>query len=146
MARSYKEFEPSFDEKQEDGCVTVVISLPEFKKDQLRIQLDNYGNMKISGERQIDSNKWNRFRKYIRVPKDCILSKISAKFENGALYVTMPKTTTQARWSTLGRRGFLFGLNMPKKMVVGVVIGTVVVVALGIYVAYNVRSQERNVD
>ncbi|XP_058106755.1 inactive protein RESTRICTED TEV MOVEMENT 2-like [Magnolia sinica] len=130
--RSYEDFQPLFDWKQEDGFDTLAINLPGFKKEQLIVQFLSHGKIEISGERQIDGNKWSRFHKDFHLPENCNQSKIIAKFENGTLNVTMPRTATQVCSSTLewckpGGGGFFFGL--------GVVVVTLVGVALGIYVA-----------
>ncbi|XP_058106757.1 inactive protein RESTRICTED TEV MOVEMENT 2-like [Magnolia sinica] len=146
--RSHEDFQPLFDWKREDGFDTLAINLPGFKKEQLRIQALSCGKMKISGERQIDGNKWSRFQKDFHVPENCNQCEISAKFENGTLNMTMPRTATQVCWSTLecckpGGGGFFFGLNMSRKVVLGMVVVSLVGVALGIYVACNVRCVGR---
>ncbi|XP_058106759.1 18.3 kDa class I heat shock protein-like [Magnolia sinica] len=151
MARSYEDIQPLFDWKREDGSDTLLISLPGFKKDQLKVNLDRYGMMKISGERQIDGNQWSRFSKNFDVPENCIQNKICASFEKGYLRLNMPKTATQAQhtWCSTPESckcsggGFFFGLNMSRKMVVGVVVATLVGVVLGICVACNVRCLGR---
>ena len=67
-----------------------------FKKEQLRVQVDNYGNLRTSGERPLNGNRWCRFRKEFRVPDNCNASEIRAKFENGILSITLPKLITEA--------------------------------------------------
>ena len=67
-----------------------------FKKEQLRVQLDNYGKLSISGERPLNGNRWRRFRKEVPVPDNCNASEIRAKFENGILTITLPKLITEA--------------------------------------------------
>lgn len=65
-----------------------------FKKEYLKVQIDNHGNVKISGARPLqplDASKWSRFRKDFKVPTKCDASSIRAKFENGSLSVFMPK-------------------------------------------------------
>lgn len=51
--------------------------------------------MKISGERPLEENRWCRFRKDFRIPKNCNVNDVHAKFVSGLLYVVMPKTITQ---------------------------------------------------
>ncbi|XP_058105809.1 inactive protein RESTRICTED TEV MOVEMENT 2-like [Magnolia sinica] len=260
MARSYEDFQPSFDWKQEDGSDILVVNLPGFKKEQLKVQLNNLGKLTVNGERPVGSNKWSRFRKDFQVPENSNVNEIRARYENGALYVTMPKLAARARkqaqpvtgkepmegpktadrpkptkdlqgdastvdaekksngktsdammekrpsgkskvfeevdlgpgkttngpmdagkrtdvtkekeeekkpidapktadgsteaepstWRYMpeswkrGGGSYVYGLNRPKKMVVGVVVAIVALVALGIYVAFNLRSQEEN--
>lgn len=82
------------------------ISTSGFIKEQLRVQLENKGVLKVSGERPIQGNKWSRFRKEFRVPDHCDVTHIRATFDNGALYITMPKTNltspqpTKPTWTT----------------------------------------------
>ncbi|KAJ8621865.1 hypothetical protein MRB53_030394 [Persea americana] len=91
--RSYEDFQPSSDWYREDKSDTLVVRLPGFVKEQLRVQLHNNGVLKISGERPIQGNKWTRFRKDFLVPDHCDRTQIRAKFETRALYITMPKTS-----------------------------------------------------
>lgn len=62
-----------------------------FKKDQIRILIDNYGKLRVSGERPVGENKWIRFRKDFQTPEKCNTTDIRAKFENGHVYITLPK-------------------------------------------------------
>lgn len=143
----------------------------------MRVQVDNNNNLKVSGERLIDgtSNKWSRFRKEFRVPNDCNLNAITAKFENATLYLIMPKdtsntlpigeaTTALEKKKSQGGSGFLPGTSeatsgscswfkrggglmsgMQKKRVL-VVSVLVVVVAVGVYAAYKHLYPEENED
>ncbi|KAF0914616.1 hypothetical protein E2562_030682 [Oryza meyeriana var. granulata] len=63
------------------------------KKEQLRVQLDNHGKLRISGERQVSGNQWKCFRKEFQVPEDCNAGDIRARFDSkdGVLHITMPK-------------------------------------------------------
>ncbi|XP_010917853.1 uncharacterized protein [Elaeis guineensis] len=93
--RLYQDFVPSHELVPVEGIDTLVVKLPEFKKDQIRIQLDNFGNLRISGERPLADNQWSRFLKLFQVPEDCNVTEIQAKFENGSLYVKLPKLITE---------------------------------------------------
>ncbi|PIA59809.1 hypothetical protein AQUCO_00400592v1 [Aquilegia coerulea] len=89
--RSYEDFEPSSNWVKEEYVDTLVIHLPGFKKEDLRVQIDSHANLKISGERQLEDNRWSRFRKEFRAPKNCNTNEITAKFVGGLLYVKFPK-------------------------------------------------------
>lgn len=65
-----------------------------FKKEQLKVQLDNYGNLKVTGERVLFPNRISRFRRDFRVPDNSSTDEIRAKFEDGLLYVIIPKLDT----------------------------------------------------
>lgn len=92
--RSYQDFVPPSDWIREQGFDKLVMELPGFRKEQLKIQLDNFGNLRTTGERPLNGNRWQRFRKEFRIPDNCNANEIRAKFENGVLTVTLPKLTT----------------------------------------------------
>jgi hypothetical protein len=72
---------------------------PGFKKEQLRVQIDNFGRFRISGERPLraDSNRWRCFSKDFHVPDGCNAGAISARLEkSGALLITMPRLSPPA--------------------------------------------------
>lgn len=90
-ATNISTFEPASDLIQEDDCNTLLLYLPGFTKDQLRVQLTRTRVMKISGARPLGKNV-SSFQKDFPVPENCDTSKITAKFEDGILYVRQPKT------------------------------------------------------
>lgn len=92
-ARVYHDFEPSMEWVPEDDSDTLLVYLPGFAKEQLRVQL-RARNLIISGERKLQDNTWSRFRVEFPVSANCDLNKISAKFEGNILYVRQPKVIT----------------------------------------------------
>ncbi|KAI3743360.1 hypothetical protein L1987_61067 [Smallanthus sonchifolius] len=88
---SYDEFEPLCTWQREDGQDILVIHLPEFKKEQLRIQISNSGILKITGENAVEGKKRSRFLKEVKVTKDYDSSNIHAKFSQGRLRIALPK-------------------------------------------------------
>ncbi|EYU46130.1 hypothetical protein ABFS82_04G070900 [Erythranthe guttata] len=89
-------FEPSFDWVREEECDTLLIYLPGFTKEQLRVQLTRTRILKISGARPLGDNKWSSFHKDFDVSENCDTNKITAKFEEGILYVRQPKVIVPA--------------------------------------------------
>ncbi|KAL3828645.1 hypothetical protein ACJIZ3_017447 [Penstemon smallii] len=87
---------PSSDLIQEEECDTLLLHLPGFKKEELRVQLNKSGVLNISGKRPVGYNKWSSFEKIFNVSSNCDKSKISAKFENDTLYVKQPKLIVPA--------------------------------------------------
>jgi len=63
----------------------------DFKKDQLRVQVNNLGVLKVSGARSIDGGCMSRFLKETKIPQVCDISDIRARFINGRLHILMPK-------------------------------------------------------
>ncbi|XP_017698184.2 inactive protein RESTRICTED TEV MOVEMENT 2-like [Phoenix dactylifera] len=94
--RVYEDFVPSHELIREEGANTLVVDLPEFNKEQIRVQLDNFGNLRISGERPLADNRWSRFRKNFKIPEDSNASEIRARFEKGRLYVKLARLITEA--------------------------------------------------
>ncbi|KAK3043191.1 hypothetical protein RJ639_001624 [Escallonia herrerae] len=88
---SYDDFEPFCNWRHEEARETLVVHLPEFKKEQLKVNISNTGILRITGERNVDATKRSRFYKELKTPKDCISNDIHAKFVNGLLYIVMPK-------------------------------------------------------
>ena len=62
----------------------------------MRVQLNNRGILSISGEQSLDNAKISRFRKEIKVSKDCKADQIRAKFTGSILYITLPKLSTES--------------------------------------------------
>lgn len=59
----------------------------------MRVQLDNNRNLKVSGERPLDNNRTFRFNKEVQIPENCDINDLRARFEQGILYISMPKTS-----------------------------------------------------
>ncbi|TMW84440.1 hypothetical protein EJD97_025195 [Solanum chilense] len=93
----YEDFVPSTKLVQEEHLDTLHLTLQGFKKEELRVELNKTGTLKISGQRPVGkSNKWRRFQKEFPVAVNCDRSKISAKLENGILHVIQPKMKTSS--------------------------------------------------
>nr|GMD12813.1 inactive protein RESTRICTED TEV MOVEMENT 2-like [Ipomoea batatas] len=63
---NYEDFDPDYDQVQEPQVDTLLIYLPDFRKEQIRVQLTGTGILKISGQRRLEGNKWKRF--FERIP------------------------------------------------------------------------------
>ncbi|CAI9097494.1 OLC1v1033933C1 [Oldenlandia corymbosa var. corymbosa] len=87
----YEEFEPFCRWQREEARDTLIIDLPDFKKEQLRVHINNRGILKISGERSVDATKRAKFYKEVVVPKNCNTNGIQAKFASNHLHIIMPK-------------------------------------------------------
>ncbi|EEF46515.1 small heat-shock protein, putative [Ricinus communis] len=94
--RVYEDLEPIMAwERDHPTADTLVIYLPGFRKEQLKVQVTTSRFLRVSGERLVSGNKWIRFRKEILIPSNYETNEISAKFEKGALYVKHPKIIVQ---------------------------------------------------
>ncbi|KAJ4979144.1 hypothetical protein NE237_009924 [Protea cynaroides] len=92
--RSYLDFNPTSKWIREEDSDTLIIHLPGFKKEAIKVQRDALGNLKITGERYIGDNTWNRFVQDVQVPANYDFNRFLASFENGELQILMPKIIT----------------------------------------------------
>ncbi|XP_059281394.1 inactive protein RESTRICTED TEV MOVEMENT 2-like [Lycium ferocissimum] len=89
-SRIYEDFVPSSEVVHGKDYDTLLLNLPGFKKEEVKVQLcKSTGILKISGQRPV--NKLLSFQKEIPVSTNCDKSKISAKLVNGILYIKHPK-------------------------------------------------------
>ncbi|XP_057501835.1 uncharacterized protein LOC130785698 isoform X1 [Actinidia eriantha] len=93
----YEEFSPISEWKQEPESQILIVYLPGFKREQIKISTEGTATMRIRGERAIGFNKWSRFQEVYRIPEDCSIRGIHDKFEGGTLTITMPKKTSLAQ-------------------------------------------------
>ncbi|CAN1251648.1 Inactive protein RESTRICTED TEV MOVEMENT 2 [Linum perenne] len=92
--RSYEDFEPTTEWKREPSADTLLVYLPGFRKDQLKVQVTSSRQLRITGERPSganNSNKWSRFKKEMPIGANYEANEIGARFDKGVLYVKHPK-------------------------------------------------------
>ncbi|PSS01667.1 Protein RESTRICTED TEV MOVEMENT like [Actinidia chinensis var. chinensis] len=94
--QSYEDFEPFCNWIHDEKYETLVLHLPAFKKEQLKVKIINLRTLKIFGERPLDATKRSRFYKETAIPKDCNVKEIHAKFVGGLLHIVMPKKVSLA--------------------------------------------------
>ncbi|WCJ19154.1 Inactive protein RESTRICTED TEV MOVEMENT 2 [Euphorbia peplus] len=94
IAIQYEDFSPSFQWKEEQASNLLLIHLPEFQKEEMKITyVHSSGIIRVTGEHPISNNKWRRFNKAFPVPENCNVQKIQAKFQSPTLTITLPKIT-----------------------------------------------------
>ncbi|CAN0923342.1 Inactive protein RESTRICTED TEV MOVEMENT 2 [Linum grandiflorum] len=90
--RSYEDFEPTTEWKREPNADTLLVYLPGFRKDQLKVQVTSSRQLRITGERPSgNNNKWSRFKKEMPIGSNYEANEIGARFDKGVLYVKHPK-------------------------------------------------------
>lgn len=62
-----------------------------FKREEIRVLVDNHGHLRTRGERPVAGTKWARFQKDFKLPDNCNVDGIRAKFESETLTITLPK-------------------------------------------------------
>ncbi|KAI3454629.1 hypothetical protein Pfo_011292 [Paulownia fortunei] len=79
---------------EDTDCHCLLIDLPGFKKEEVRIRADNNGHVIVRGERQANNNKIIHFEQSFKVPAGCNIEETRATFEDEIFYVTVPKKVT----------------------------------------------------
>nr|KYP71066.1 hypothetical protein KK1_010309 [Cajanus cajan] len=87
----FENFVPPSDWDRKKESDTLILMLPGFRKEQLKVQVSSKRVLKLSGERKISENKSRRFNKEEDLQAYHDTSGITAKFEAGMLYVKIPK-------------------------------------------------------
>lgn len=92
---------PQVDITEDDKEYLVKADLPEMKKDEIKVNVEN-GVLSISGERKTEKEEKNKkfhrveraygsFGRTFTVPEDADAMKIAAEFKDGVLKVRLPK-------------------------------------------------------
>ncbi|KAF3956848.1 hypothetical protein CMV_018075 [Castanea mollissima] len=88
----YENFQPISERKEDEGSTILLVHLPGFVKDRIRIIYHTVArNVRVQGERPLGDNRWSRFNETFPVPENCDVDKIHGKFYQGILTVKMPK-------------------------------------------------------
>ncbi|XP_010535767.1 PREDICTED: 23.2 kDa heat shock protein [Tarenaya hassleriana] len=93
--RIYQDFDPITGWTSEPGVEILVVHLPGFHKEQLKVAVTPTRKLRLTGERPAGGNRWIRFRQEIPLPTDVDADSISAMFKDGKLYVRNPKTNDE---------------------------------------------------
>ena len=92
---------PAIDIKESENEYTIIADLPGFDKSNINLSIDEgYLTIKANEEKVDDSNgrymlKERNMRNYSRtfsLPDNALDSKVSAKYSNGILNITIPKS------------------------------------------------------
>ena len=95
---------PAVNVRENEKSYIMDIAAPGLKKEFVRLDLDNDGNLNIAIENKLEHKQENKKEHYIRrefsysnyqqaytLPDDVDKDKISAKVENGVLEILLPK-------------------------------------------------------
>ncbi|KAF5476951.1 hypothetical protein F2P56_003638 [Juglans regia] len=92
-----EEFVPSSRWREDPRTHSLVVDLPGFKKDELKLQVTGSGDLMISGERKEHEEKIVYFKQTFEVPKNTEMDKTTGKFIGEILYVTVPKKVVEEK-------------------------------------------------
>ena len=101
---------PSINVLESDKSYTVEFAAPGMKKEDFSVNINGEGNLIVKMERKNEQNEENKNAHYLRrefsyakyeqtliLPDDVEKHNISAKMENGVLYIELPKTEPAAQ-------------------------------------------------
>ncbi|XP_049395705.1 22.0 kDa heat shock protein-like isoform X2 [Solanum stenotomum] len=87
----YEDIEPSSGWIEDAENHYLLIDLPGFKREEVKLQVDTFDNIKVSGERKVGEYKFIRFQKSTKAPEKSKSEDTSARLEDGILFVIIPK-------------------------------------------------------
>ncbi|WMV21482.1 hypothetical protein MTR67_014867 [Solanum verrucosum] len=87
----YEDIEPSSGWIEDAENHYLLIDLPGFKREEVKLQVDTFDNIKVSGERKVGEYKFIRFQKSMKAPEKSKSEDTSARLEDGILFVIIPK-------------------------------------------------------
>ncbi|XP_043703669.1 inactive protein RESTRICTED TEV MOVEMENT 2-like [Telopea speciosissima] len=87
----YEDFQPIADWTNDSNSHVLLVDLPGFKKEEVKLEVNSNSIVTISGERQLSENIYKRFKENYSLPVDSDIDKISGKFDGGLLFVIIPK-------------------------------------------------------
>ncbi|GKV34725.1 hypothetical protein SLEP1_g43072 [Rubroshorea leprosula] len=86
-----EEFVPLFGWTEDSKGYYLLVQLPDFKSDQLRLQVDSNGDIILSGERKVNGGKAVYVKQTYELPKDSDVDKITGTFDEELLHITIPR-------------------------------------------------------
>ncbi|KAK4568333.1 hypothetical protein RGQ29_003921 [Quercus rubra] len=75
----------------------LLIDLPGFKKEEVKLNIDGLGNITATGQRQVNEDKMVYFDQSFKLPENSDDDKISGRFDGEILYVTVPKRAVEEK-------------------------------------------------
>ena len=101
---STADWAPAVDIAEDDDAYEITADLPDVNKDHVKVT-SNDGYLTITGEREHEKEEKDKKKKYqriersygryersFRLPDDVEADKVEAKFKNGVLKLTLPKS------------------------------------------------------
>ncbi|KAM3381060.1 22.0 kDa class IV heat shock protein [Capsicum galapagoense] len=90
----YEDIEPSYGWVGDTENHYLIIHLPGFKREEVKLEVDIFDNIIVSGERKVSEYKSIRFQKSMKAPEKSKSEDTSARLEDGNLYVIIPKESS----------------------------------------------------
>ncbi|KAK9278644.1 hypothetical protein L1049_028217 [Liquidambar formosana] len=91
----FEEFVPSSGWTDDSKFHYLLVDLPGFKREEVRLQVDLSGYVTVRGERRVSENKYSCFEKTCKLPENSDMENITGRFEGEMLHVIVPKQTVE---------------------------------------------------
>lgn len=95
------DFSPAVDVEEKDDTYHISVDLPGLKKDEIKIDLHDSvltlsgeRTREVKGEGRYAERSYGKFQRTFTLPHQVDAEKIEAKFEDGVLYIALPKAET----------------------------------------------------
>ncbi|KAF6988808.1 hypothetical protein CFC21_006254 [Triticum aestivum] len=101
-SRVVAEVDPRSEWVHGDEFDTLIVDVSGFARDQLKVQVEPLGSLKISGERALNGGRqWCHFLKRFDLPGACDAAAIKVQLDKGVLYVQVPRSTDDSQEDAL---------------------------------------------
>uniref|UniRef100_A0ACD5VPB9 Uncharacterized protein n=3 Tax=Avena sativa TaxID=4498 RepID=A0ACD5VPB9_AVESA len=91
-SRVLAEIDPHSEWVHGDEFETLIVDVSGFTKNQLKVQVEPSGSLRISGERALNGGRqWCHFLKRFDLPATCDAGEIKVHLYKGVLYVQVPR-------------------------------------------------------
>ncbi|ONK59361.1 uncharacterized protein A4U43_C08F5650 [Asparagus officinalis] len=145
-----EDFAPLVEWTQDLSNHVLLIHLPGFKKEDIRVHVENYGRIQVKGKKHVIVSKYVNLDQSFIVPQDVVHEKIFTRLEDGILFLIMPK---EVKESEVTRKAvfksewldyvptdrMLEKVNRNRK----VISVAVVAFSVGLYVSHKLRASGR---
>ncbi|KAJ6977356.1 inactive protein RESTRICTED TEV MOVEMENT 2-like [Populus alba x Populus x berolinensis] len=86
-----EEYVPSSAWTEDPNSHCLLVHLPDFRKEEVKLQVDDPGKLTVSGERLVNNSKCIYFEQTFKLPQNSDTDNITGKLDGEILYVTVPK-------------------------------------------------------
>ncbi|KAL8545711.1 hypothetical protein ACS0TY_005731 [Phlomoides rotata] len=86
----FEDLKPTSEWQHGDESHHLIIHLPGFTNEQIRVSTEGKNIIRVRGER-LAGNKWSRFLEDFQVPRDGEITSVRARFGEGRLNIAVPK-------------------------------------------------------
>nr|GMC52660.1 protein QUIRKY [Ipomoea batatas] len=94
-AEAYKELTPHFFWFEDSSSHYLILDLPGFRREEIKVEVDNEGHINISGERKMNESEYIFFKQSFNPPENSRPETATVLLEDDILYVSISKQATE---------------------------------------------------